>query len=309
MLQRFWVYQRERFPLLTQGSLIGLLGLCGVSFSFLLREAVHYTLPHPNVWTPHFVATILVAFAGALGFFFQLRVADEFKDYTDDVTYRPYRAVPRGVISLRELAGLAGCVMLVQLGLTSWLSLRLLWPLLLVWGYLGLMRKEFFIPDWLKRHALIYMFSHMVIMPLIFLYITACDWLVAGAPPPAGLGWFLMVGFFNGILFEIGRKIRMPQDEEPGVETYSKLWGRRTAIYGWLGALLLTGICATLAAQRINFGLPIMSLTIILLTVAVLLGERFLRNTSTSYTTPIASFSGICTLVFYLSLGLPLFVG
>ncbi|CAN5764310.1 UbiA family prenyltransferase [soil metagenome] len=309
MLQRFWIYQHERFPLLTQGGLIALLSLCGVSFSFLLRGAAHDTVPRSAVWTPHFINSILVAFIGALGFFFLLRVADEFKDYADDLTYRPYRAVPRGLVSLRELAWLSGGVIIVQFGLTVWLSPSLLWPLLLVLGYVGLMRQEFFVRDWLKRHALIYMLSHMLIMPLIFLYITACDWLVAGAPPPVGLGWFLIVGFFNGIVFEAGRKIRAPQDEEAGVETYSKLWGRRTAVFVWLLAILLTGICAALAARSINFSLPFITLTIILLTVGLVLGEYFLRNPLLLYAKHLQTFSSICTLVFYISLGLPLFVG
>ncbi len=78
MLQRFWVYQRERFPILRQGGLIALLSLCSVNFSFLLRGRVHYTVHQLDVWTPHFIGSILVAFVSALGFFFQLRVADEF---------------------------------------------------------------------------------------------------------------------------------------------------------------------------------------------------------------------------------------
>jgi 4-hydroxybenzoate polyprenyltransferase len=308
MLQRFWVYQRERFPLLTQGILIAIISLCGVSFSFLLRGSADNAAFRSHAWTPHFVFSILVAFGSALGFFFQLRVADEFKDYQDDLIYRPYRPVPRGVITLRELALLAGGVMLVQFGLAFWLNPDLIWLLLLVWGYVWLMRKEFFVHYWLKRHALVYMLSHMLIMPLIFLYITACDWLVVGESLPAGLTWFLMAGFFNGVIFEIGRKIRAPADEEVGVETYTKLWGRRTAISAWLFATVLTGMCAAIAARPINFGLPIITVTIVLLTVAVLIGENFLQNPLTRSATHIRIFSSICTLVIYISLGLPLFV-
>jgi 4-hydroxybenzoate polyprenyltransferase len=41
---------------------------------------------------------------------------------------------------------------------------------------------------------------------------------------------FFWVSFFNGTVLEIGRKIRAPQDEEAGVETYSFLWGRGGAL-------------------------------------------------------------------------------
>jgi 4-hydroxybenzoate polyprenyltransferase len=75
--------------------------------------------------------------------------------------------------------------------------------------------------------------------------------LAAGAAAPhAGLAWFLIVSFFNGVVIEVGRKIRAPQDEEVGVETYTALWGRPQAIMAWLGALLLTAISAWLAAAH-----------------------------------------------------------
>src|SRR5438046_1797385 len=98
MVQRFWVYQRERFPLLSQGILIALISVCGVSFARLVRAAGQPAPLHSTVWlmvwTPQVAAAMLVALGGALGFFFQLRVADEFKDYADDLRYRPYRPVP-----------------------------------------------------------------------------------------------------------------------------------------------------------------------------------------------------------------------
>ena len=93
------------------------------------------------------------------------------------------------------------------------------------------MTREFFVARWLKAHPIVYMTSHMVIIPLVDLYATACDWRVAGLTgPPAGLSWFLIVSYLNGIVVEIGRKTRAPADEEHGVETYSALWGRQGAV-------------------------------------------------------------------------------
>ena len=249
LLQRFWIYQRERFPLFSQGLLIGVISLCSVMFSVLLRDAATSAALGSSLQLPHFALAILVAMGSALGFFFQMRVADEYKDYDTDLQYRSYRPVQRGLITLRELAWLAGGMMVVQLGLSLWLDVRMVLPLLLVWGYMGLMRQEFFVRDWLRRHAVAYMLSHLVIAPLIFFYITACDWLVAGATPAPGLLWFLAVAFFNGMLYEIGRKIRAPQDEETGVETYSQLWGRPTAVAVWWLMLALAGVCAAAAAR------------------------------------------------------------
>jgi 4-hydroxybenzoate polyprenyltransferase len=115
---------------------------------------------------------------------------------------------------------------------------------------MGLMSQEFFRRDWLKAHPLTYLWSHMLIVPLIDLYTTACDWLAVGAEiSHTGLLWFLVTSFFNGVVIELGRKIRAPQAEEAGVETYSALWGRRRAVMVWLGALLLTAVSAWLAAR------------------------------------------------------------
>lgn len=308
LLQRFWIYQSERFPLFSQGLLIGVISLCSVSFSVLLRSAAASAAPGSILTLPQFALAVLVAMGSALGFFFQMRVADEFKDYETDLQYRPYRPVQRGLITLRELAWLAGAMMVVQLGLSLWLDVRMLLPLLLVWGYMGLMRQEFFVRDWLRRHAVAYMLSHLVIAPLIFFYITACDWLVVGATPALGLFWFLAAAFFNGIFYEIGRKIRAPQNEETGVETYSQLWGRPTAIAIWWLMLALAGVCTAAAARAIHVFTPVSALVLVLLLSAGWMGVRFLQQPRPAAGGTIQSVSALAMMVLYLSLSVLPFV-
>ena len=95
---------------------------------------------------------------------------------------------------------------LIQLGLALWLEPSLVPLLALTWGYLALMSKEFFVRDWLKARPITYMWTHMLIVPLVDFYTTATDWLVAGTSVPhSGLIWFLIVSFFNGIVIELGR--------------------------------------------------------------------------------------------------------
>jgi 4-hydroxybenzoate polyprenyltransferase len=176
------------------------------------------------------------------GFFFQLRVADEHKDNEDDTKFRPERPVPRGLVKLSELRRVAIAVGVVQVALTLWLDWRLIGPLLLVWGWMAVMTKEFFVPEWLKKRPLIYMISHMAIMPLIDLYATACDWLPAGDGGHAGfgltLGAFLLLSLVNGSVIEIARKCWAPESEREGVETYSKLWGPGRAGVAVMGVVL-----------------------------------------------------------------------
>jgi 4-hydroxybenzoate polyprenyltransferase len=214
---RLWAYQAERFPLLKHGVLIAAFGASAVCLSALLRGGA------PNLMA------IAVAVLVLFGFFFQLRVADEHKDNADDTKFRPERPVPRGLVKLAELRGLAIAVGLAQIGLTVALDWRLIGLLLLVWAWMAVMTREFFVPAWLKKRPLIYMVSHMAIMPLIDLYATACDWLPAGATLherfALTLGAFLLLSLVNGSVIEIARKSWAPSSEREGVETYSRLWG------------------------------------------------------------------------------------
>jgi hypothetical protein len=292
-ISRWWIYQRERFPVLAHGLLIAAFSLSAVSFSVLLR--IGPALPS---WK-----TAVVAFGTSFLFFLQLRIADEFKDFKEDSKYRPYRPVPRGLVSLRELGILWALTGLVQFGLGLWLWPSLLLLLAAVWTYLALMSKEFFIGEWLKVHPITYLVSHMVIIPLVDLYATACDWWPAGTGVPAGLAWFLVVSYFNGIVIEVGRKIRAPQDEEPGVNTYTVLWGRRNAVMAWLGALLATAAVALRAADQIEFVTPVACVLGVLLAAAGMLALRFLRVPTTRGGKGIEALSGVWTLLMYLSLG------
>jgi 4-hydroxybenzoate polyprenyltransferase len=250
---------------------------------------------------------LCVAFASAFIFFLQLRIADEFKDREIDARYRPYRPVPRGLVSLRALGavGIGGGG--VQLALALWLSPALLPFLLVTWLYLGLMTREFFVARWLKAHPIVYLWTHMLIMPLIDLYDTACNWRTEGAAAPTALLFLLGVSFCNGFVVELGRKIRSPRDEERGVETYSALWGRRRAVCAWYGALLATALSAWLAAGRIGFALAETVGSLVLLAGAATIVVCFLRHPRAGRGAQIETFSGIWTLFVYLSLGaLPL---
>ncbi|UCH25508.1 MAG: UbiA family prenyltransferase [Trueperaceae bacterium] len=292
---RWWIYQRERFPLVANGLLITALGLSAVGYSALLRG--QQALPS--------LAVSVTACLSCFLFFLQLRISDEFKDYRDDLTYRPYRPLPRGLVTLKEL-GLIGLVAAVlQFFLALWLEPRLLLILVTVWAYLGLMSKEFFVAKWLKARPLVYLWSHMLILPSIILYATACDWVVAGETVPApGLGWFLAFSLFNGVVLEIGRKLRAPEDEEEGVETYTVLYGRNRAVAFWLGALAMTALAAILAARQIAFLWPVLLLLGILVMVGAVLARGFLEQPVTSRAKRFELFSGLWTLSLYVSVGI-----
>ncbi|OUC07368.1 hypothetical protein RY27_15330, partial [Litorilinea aerophila] len=109
------------------------------------------------------------------GFFLQLTVADEVKDFQEDQAHRPFPPVPRGLIRLEELALLAVTVAGIQAGLTLWLGPALLPFLLAVLAYMAAMRWEFGLHRWLRARPCPYLASHMVIVPLLVLFPPAWD--------------------------------------------------------------------------------------------------------------------------------------
>ena len=288
-----WIYQRERFPIFQHGPLILVFTFSAAAFSRLCRG--QETFIELMSFAIGAVTTIL--------FFFLLRLFDEFKDFEDDSRYRPYRPVPRGLISFAELRWMVAASIAFITGLNWLLIPSMLVPILLVFAYLALMTKEFYVPEWLKAHPFSYMASHMVIMPLIDIYTTGLDWLNAGLGPPAGVEIFLIVSFFNGMVIEIGRKVRAPEAEETGVETYSALYGPSKAAVYWILVVLATFGTAAYAATKSSQPKLSIVLLMIVLPLTLIPAVRFWRAPRTVLGKQIEMAAGVWTLAMYLILG------
>ncbi len=227
-LSALWIYQKERFPLFKTAPLLAVFSAASLSVS---AELSGRPLPDWGGYLAGFVIAMLL--------FFQMRVCDEYKDLEDDRRYRPDRPIPRGLVSLRLIISL-GLVSLPITALAAWLwHPPVLWLLALVWVWLGAMTAEFGVAEWLKARPVLYLLSHMAIMPLIDLLLTGLEWLPFGGPA-TGLSLFLALSFVNGCVLEIGRKLWSPENEIAGVETYSGLWGARKAARIWGCCVLLS---------------------------------------------------------------------
>jgi 4-hydroxybenzoate polyprenyltransferase len=290
---RLWTYQRERFPLAVYLPLIGISAACAAMYS--AAASGRPGLPP----LPVLAVTTLTA----IGFFFLLRVADEHKDADLDVRARPELPVPRGLVTLGELRRVGAVVALAAIAANALVEPRLLLLLAPAAAWAALMAREFFVPEWLRARPLAYLLSHMVVMPLLFAYLTAADWLGFNSAPPRSLGLFLAVAFLNGLLVEIGRKLRAPADERPGVETYTHTWGMRAATSAWLCVLALAIVVAYLAAR------PTGAATVVAIGLAIVApliawpAAAFLRAPTTSRAKMIETVAGVWTLASYLLLG------
>jgi 4-hydroxybenzoate polyprenyltransferase len=290
---RWKIYFGERFPPLLHGVL---------TVAYVIGTMAYSARIHGHGGFPGMVP-ILFAFTICFLLFLQLRILDEFKDFEEDARWRPYRPVPRGIVSLRALGWIwvyaAGIQFALAYLFTPWLVLMLV----AIWVYSGLMGVEFFVPNWLKAHPIVYMASHMVIVPMITLFITAFDWLINGSPG-WDLGWLLAMSYFGFCVIEIGRKIRAPEDEEEGVETYSALWGRRNAVVAWLAVMALTGVFAICASSLVGASLITLIYVLLLLAVSLLIGLNFLKHPMHGVDKHFQLLSGLWSLGIFLIPGL-----
>lgn len=234
--KRLWAFLCERFPLPSQGLLI-------VSYyssnQFLAHsldrpgEAMRYT-----VWSLAGAVTLLCLF-------FHLRVLDEHKDYDDDCRHYPHRVLQRGLVTLRDLRILGWCAVLVGFVLSFLRGPGALVSYGVTIAFSLLMLKEFFVRDWLRRHFLVYATSHMLIMPLFALVVWS---FATGKHLWEAPGWFWLyafVGFFVAFNWEISRKIRAPEQEIEGVDSYTKIFGTYGAAWAVLAVRVIdTGMVA-----------------------------------------------------------------
>ena len=105
------------------------------------------------------------------------------------------------------------------------------------------------------------------------------------------------------MLLEFGRKIRAPEDEEAGVNTYSAMWGRKTAGIVWLAAVASNAIGAAFAARNIGFLVPAIAILSVLFFGAALVVFDYINNTRSVAAKRIEIYSGLWTLMMYLTLG------
>jgi 4-hydroxybenzoate polyprenyltransferase len=290
---RFLIYQKERFPFLAHGILITAFSFSAVSYSRICRGA------------PGFIDTgiFLAGVFTTITLFFLVRIFDEFKDKEDDALYRKYLPVPRGLISFSELRILGITAVLLQVVVNAWFFPKMLILYAIVMAYLLLMGKEFFVAEWLKKRQMLYVISHMFIIPLVDIYASGLDWLLSGVAAPAGLAFFFAVSYMNGIVLEFGRKIRPADKEEPGVVTYSALYGPNKATSYWILTLFTTLLFSLAASYYAGYSWIAYSVLGFFFILCMLPGLLFIRKQSVKLSKWIEYSSALWTIAMYLTLG------
>ncbi len=291
--RRFLIYQKERFPFLTHGPLILMFTFSAISYSRICRGQEGF------ISTTDFV----VGFITTLALFFLLRILDEFKDQEIDAKYRKELPVPRGLVSLKELKWVGIVVVMIQFVVILLGHPSMFVFYLIVMAYLALMTVEFFIHDWLNDHMWAYTGSHMVIIPLVDIYASGLDWYIDGDQPHLGLLFFFGVSYFNGIVLEVGRKLKAPQDEKEGVVTYSGLLGYTKGVYLWIAVLFITASIASAACYYA--GLSVISYYVLALffTICLYAAFKYKKTPNQKNSKLVEIMAGVWTLLMYGTLG------
>ena len=325
-IKNFKIYLNERFPLGKNSFFVLIFTLSGYIFTGLLynskiiNQIFSKEIKVPMPWHK-IVALFIIIFM----FFLQLRITDEFKDYEEDLKYRAYRPVQRGVITLKALGKIGIATVIIQIILAYIIDFKIIYFMIIVWFYMFLMAKEFFIKEWLTKRILIYALSHVVIMIFITLVIVnATQYIVLGEAENiikfGALQWYrhnidialiplFTLNYLNGIVLEIGRKTRRADEEEHGVQTYSKLWGKKKAavILSLLFAveyfLVILGLSYTYEKYFLFSGLTLL----IILIISIYFMIKFLKKDLSGKI--VESVSGLWIVFSSMGLGLlPYFV-
>jgi len=301
VVKKWYTYQKERFPVLVYGLYI----LAIVFGIFCFIQSLDKTI---DVMWIKLVPMFIVAFLQ----FLMVRIIDEFKDYEDDCKYRPYRPVPRGLVSLKELKVVFIICVILQFILTYSFGesgiekyalfhnpffnfyLGLFGYLILMWVYFAIMSKSFFMKKFLDKHILIEVLLDELLMPIVALYLMNfmhVDWSITQAIP------MLLLTYIISWIVEIARKVRCKQDEEDGVKTYTAVFGIPKAMMILFTAetLLMLVHTSILGINNILFTVPIYILvSIVNLLFAIKKNKTFAKITEI--------LSNIYIILVYLSL-------
>ena len=235
IFQRLYVYQKERFPVVTFALYI----LCIVIGVFFITDA--YAAKESGKFLKNSVETIfynrdyfkmIPMFIVGFLQFFMVRVIDEHKDFEEDSKFRNYRPVTRGLISLKVLKVLFVISFIAQFLITTlWGGSLLL--LVILWCTVLLLANDFFIKDFIDRHILVGVILDEAIMPVLALLMASfCveEHLLFYLLGNTGFIYLVYLTYVISWIVELARKIRCKKDEEKGVKTYTQVFGIPKAV-------------------------------------------------------------------------------
>lgn len=293
--KRLLAYFAERFPLVSHGILI-------VSYysSNQFLAQVLYDTDSPVRYSPFTFIGAITIFC----MFLHLRVFDEHKDYKQDLKYYPDRILSQGLITLKHLKVIGAFAIGLEIVLSLIRGPEAFVAVVIAIFYSFLMLKEFFIGKWLRKHFLIYAFSHMLIMPLFALVIFSFTTLQYPWEAPAWYWLYAFVGFFVTFNWEVSRKIRAPQDEIEGVDSYTQVFGTYGAAYIVILIRIIDTVMVSFVGWHLGLSHWFYIVLIVLFCICLNGLYQFRFHTNTKNAKLMEKYAGIYIIAFDLTLAI-----
>jgi olefin beta-lactone synthetase len=281
-------YLAERFPPLRYGVLI--LTFFGARFLLSRVSAPVGGMP-PDVWWRFLLGALVIWLA-----FFHLRVIDEHRDHDSDARVHPRRVLSRGLITLGDLRTAGIVAVAAEVLLSAALGPA---PLVVCLAFLGLswlIARDFLLRHVLERHVVVNALVHLAILPAfaLFAFAAATGRWPWQAPPAVWL--YSGSGYAAGLAFEVARKVRAPEDERPGLVTYSAPLGTRRAAATVQAALVVAvALALVVAAQHGAAGWYAVGVTGLMVGVAIAVAA-FWRRPTPNRAARLAGVTGLVVL-------------
>lgn len=220
MLKRQLIYLNEMFPP-AERTLVSILLFFEIYFVLLLNMGVVKTR---GIGIQEFIGAFTV-----FSFLLLLRIADDFKDYDTDRRLFPERALPSGRVRKNDL----WVLLLFFTGITVILNIlfmnNLPWFFFLyIYGFL--MSMWFFSKSKIQKNLFLALITHNPIVMILNIYVLSFTTIKYSLPVTIYTVLLAFTMYFPGLIWEIARKIRSPEDETEYV-TYSSLIGYRKASF------------------------------------------------------------------------------
>lgn len=204
LVRRFYVYQEKRFPIVFL-----ILSILPV----ILSSAVIVMRGRPNF------LQVFLALIASLCYFFHIRVIDDYRDFQHDSLYHSDRPVQVGVISLSDLKRVDFIMVSVFLLISIFSNIYCLGLAIFLLTYTCFAKNDFFVAKKIRRYFYIYNainFFQMIVLQ-IFIYTFFSKNLYFNNLVATHF-LFIVVGT---LIFEFLRKIKTPESEGIGKDTYS----------------------------------------------------------------------------------------
>ena len=217
LAHKFYTYQKERFPIVFL-----VLSILPV----ILSSAVIVMHGKPNF------LQVFLALIASLCYFFHIRVIDDYRDFQHDNLYHDDRPVQAGIISLADLKKIDFAAVSIFLLISIFSNIYSLSLAIFLLAYTYFAKHDFFAAKKIRKYFYVYNainFFQMIILQ-IFIYAFFSKNLYFNN---LIITHFLFI-FIGTLMFEFLRKLKTPESEGIGKDTYSWYMGFGKSILFYL---------------------------------------------------------------------------